>query len=613
MYARPLPRIMIFCCLVFILTGSWSATAQREPERESVRPKRPAVTGVNGLIVSGHSLASMAGARIQMDGGNAADAAVATLATLNLTEPMMSGLGGNGFFTIYDKGSDKTYSLNATGAAPLALDPANVTPDELARGIKAGVVPGLFGGWIRLLERFGTKSLSEVLAPAIEYAEKGHALDPFVASSISRSQSLIERFPSTADVLLPKGRPPLPGEVHRYPALVGTFKSLVRAERRALGDGKSRSEALQAAYDCFYNGEISRKMVTFYKEHDGLFTAEDFARYEPLWTEPIQTRYRGYDVYSTPSTSRGGLEVIMQLNLIEGFNVAEMGHNSAETLHLIAESIKLAKSDIYHFVADPKFTNMPTAGMVSKEYAAERRSSINPKRAMRFPNHGDPSQYQNVALASQWKELPFEHRSQFAEEPFEGSTTSFSIVDQFGNVVVCTPTLGSLWGTGVAVADTGIIFNNGTRIGSTSPYPDDVNYVRGGQIPILNNSPVLVMRDGQFHMSLGTPGGETIGQTEFQVLLNVLDFGMTIQEAVEAPRMSLSADPNFYKPGATVSMQLENGISRKVFRRLKRMGHRPQPAADFGIGSNQGILVNPETETMTAGADPRRMMYAIGW
>jgi len=606
-------RMLAVLALLVAVSHSARSTAQDESKSERYRAHRPAVTGVHGLVTSGHSLASMAGVRIQMDGGNAADAAIAVLATLNLTEPMMSGAGGNGFMTIYDKASDSTYSLNATGAAPLRIDPTKVTPEELSRGIHAGVVPGLFGGWIRLLDRFGTKSLADVLAPAIEYAENGHPVSPFVASYIAGSQSLFERFPSTTRVFLPNGRPPEPGELLKYPDLANTFKRLVAAERDALARGKSRSEALQAAFDCFYVGDIAKQMVRFYENNGGLFTAEDLARYEPIWAEPLHTQYRGFDVYTTPSTSRGGLEVVMQLNLIEGYDLGTLGHNTPESLHLIAECIKLAKADIYHVVADPKFTNMPTAEMISKDYADTRRSVIGLRRAMTYPDHGDPGREQKVALASRWKRPPPANRPLLSEKAYEGSTSSFSIADQFGNVVVCTPTLGSAWGTGVIVGETGIFYNNGTRIGSTSPYPDDVNYVRAGQIPILNNSPILVMRDGEFYLSLGTPGGETIGQTQFQVLLNILDFGMGIQEAIEVPRISLTAEPNFYKPGADITVRVEDRIPKGIIRRLKRMGHRTEARSGWSMGNMQGILMNPETGTMTAGADPRRMMYAIGW
>jgi gamma-glutamyltranspeptidase/glutathione hydrolase len=598
--------VKLIAFIVAVVLSGWVGAQDGVP----FRAKRPAVTGVHGLVTSGHSLASMTGVRIQMEGGNAADAAVAVLGVLTLTEPMMSGPGGNGFMTIYDKASDRTYSLHGTGAAPLAIDPSQVMPEELSRGMKAGVTPGLFGSWIRLLDTFGTMSLGEVLVPAIEYAENGHPVDAFVVRMIERNQELFEKYPTTARVLLPKGRPPEPGELLKFPDLARTFKRLVAADQEALEAGQSRSEALQAAFDLFYRGEIAQEMVRFYEENGGLFTAEDLARYQPILTEPIHTQYRGHDVYTTPSTSRGGLEVVMQLNLIEGYDIGQLGHNTSESLHLVAESIKLAKSDIYHFVADQEFTNMPTAGMISKKYAAARRSAIKSKRAMVYPDHGNPGRQQT---ASHWKRPPTDLRPQYSEKAYEGSTSSFSIVDEFGNVVVCTPTLGSAWGTGVIVGETGIFFNNGTRIGSTSPYPEDVNYVRAGQIPILNNSPILVMRDGEFHLSLGTPGGETIGQTQFQVLLNILDFGMGIQEAIEVPRISLIAKPNFYKPGAEITMRVEDGIDKKVVRRLKRMGHHPEQTPAISLGNMQGILRNPKTDTMNAGADPRRMMYAIGW
>jgi gamma-glutamyltranspeptidase/glutathione hydrolase len=606
-------RVLMILPLINVLAFSGAVAAQEESKPARLKAHRPAITGVHGLVTSGHSLASMAGVRVLMDGGNAADAAVAVLATLNLTEPMNSGAGGNGFMTIYDRASDHVYSLNATGAAPMAIVANQVTSEEMLRGVKAGVVPGLFGGWIAMLDRFGTKNLADVLEPAIEYAENGHPLDRYVAMSIARQQSLFERFPSTARVFLPNGRPPEPGELFKYPDLANTFRRVLDAEGEAIRQGKSRSNALQAAFDRFYKGDIARQMARFYQENGGLLTAEDFASYEPIWTEPVHTDYRGYDVYTSPSTSRGGLEVVMQLNLIEGYDLKQLGHNSAQTLHIIAECIKLAKSDIYHFVADPKSTDMPLAEMISQDYAATRREAIDEGRAMAYPEHGNPQGQETSNLGSQCKQALPEDRPLYPERAYGGCTTSFSIADRFGNVVVCTPTLGSGWGTGVIVGQTGLFFNNGTRIGSTSPYPDDVNYVRGGQIPLLNNSPIIVMRDGEFFLSLGTPGGETIGQTQFQVLLNVLDFDMGIQEAIEAPRLCLNAKPNFYKPGAKITMRVEGRVSSRVLDRLKQIGHRPQATAEFAIGNMQGILMNPHTGTMTAGADPRRMMYAIGW
>ncbi len=571
---------------------------------------RPEVPGPNGLVTAGHPLASMAGLRILMDGGNAADASVAVLAVLNVVRPQMSGAGGNGFFTYYDATGNTLHSLNATGAAPLALDARELEAEQLNKGIRAGVVPGLFGGWIALLQRFGTLSLAEVLAPAIDYARNGHPTEDSVARAIEAAAELFRRFPSSEAVFMPEGRPPRTGEKVTMPDLARTFERVVAAEQTALAAGVSRIEALQAAFDLFYRGEIASEMAEFYREAGGQFTEEDFAAYEPIWTSPIHATYRGYDIYTSPPTSRGGLEVLMQLKLVEGFDLAAMGHEDPRTQHLLIEAIKVAKADIYHFVADPKLHDVPVDGMLAASYAERRRELIDPGKAMTFPGPGRPAGDASAAGNPPWSD---NSAQQLAEASVPGSTTSFSIRDADGNVMAATPTHGGLFGTGVVVGGTGLTFNNGTRIGSTSPYPDDVNYARGGQIPILNNSPIIVMKDGEFVMALGTPGGETIGQTQFQVLVNVLDFAMPVQAAIEAPRFSLFAEPNFYREGADITVRFEDRLSQKQFDDLKAMGHELRLAPSFSLGSIQAILKNEKLGTITAGADPRRAAQAVGW
>ena len=567
---------------------------------------RPAVPGVRGLVTAGHPLAAMAGMQMLTQGGTAADAAVAVLATLNLVEPMMSGAGGNGFFTVFDASTGEVLSLNATGAAPRALDASALAPEELDRGIRAGVVPGLLGGWIALLERFGVMSLETVLAPAIGYAEQGHPVDAYVARMLDRSSELLESHPTTAAAFLPEGKPPAAGAFVRFPALARTLRRLVEAEETARLNGGSREAGLQAAFRRFYRGDIARDMARFYQDRGGLFTRDDFARYEPVWTEPVNTTYRGYDVYSSPTTSRGGLEVLMQLNLVEDFDLAALGHNSAEALHLVAEAIKVTKADVYAFAVDPDHASMPTAGLLSKSFADDRRALIDQGRAIAFPEAGAPDGAE-ASVAWAGPSRPAAH-----ETSVPGSTTSFTVVDAAGNVVVANPTLGSLWGTGVVVGETGLLFNNGSRIGSTAPYPEHPNFARGGQVPILNNSPTLVMKDGAPFLALGTPGGETIGQTQFQVLLNVLDFGLDIQEAIEAPRIALEATPNFYRSGAEVTVQVEGRIPPAVAVELERLGHDVDLVAEYVLGNMQAVVWT-DTGAMLAGADPRRMMYAIGW
>ena len=280
------------------------------------------------------------------------------------------------------------------------------------------------------------------------------------------------------------------------PDLANTLRMVVEAEQAALAAGETRSEALRAAFDRFYRGDIAEEMARFYRENGGDFTMEDFARYEPIWAEPLHTTYRGYDVYTSPPTSRGGLEVTMQLNLVEGFDLRALGPGSAETLHLLSEAIKVAKADVYAYAADPALVDVPLDELLSKDYAAARRSLIDPSRVMTYPGAGNPVRVDDgqsdpraaAEPAPEWR------RGHLAEQAYAGSTTSFSIADQFGNVVAATPTHGGAFGTGVVVGNTGLTFNNGSRVGSTSPYPDHVNYVRGGQIPILNNSPIIVLR-----------------------------------------------------------------------------------------------------------------------
>jgi gamma-glutamyltranspeptidase/glutathione hydrolase len=588
--------------------------AQAAPERPGVAAShRPEVPGVHGLVTTGGPpLAAMTGARILMKGGNAIDAAVAVLATLNVVEPANSGAGGNGFMTYFDKKSGKVYSLNMTGAAPKALRAAEMTPETLGEGVKAGIVPGLFGGWVAMLERFGTMRLSTVLEPAIGYAANGHPLDKSVVRGIAGRKAFFEKFPTSAALFLPGGEVPEVGVMFKNPGLAATLRKVSDAERAAIGGGASRSAALKAAHDRFYKGDIAQEMVRFFRENGGLLRAEDFASYQPIWAEPVHTTYRGYDVYSSPSTSRGGLEVAMQLNLVEGYDLAKLGQTSPELEHLLIEAIKVAKSDIYKYVGDPKFTKMPTAGMLSKSYAAERRRLIDQARAIAFPAAGTPPA--NVTSDAEIAPPADEPRPRFADEAQDGHTTSFSIVDSIGNAVVITPTLGSGYGTGVVVGNTGLLLNNGMRIGSTSPYPEDVNYVRGGQIPILNNSPIVVLRDGKLALTLGSPGGETIGQTQFQTLVNVLDFKMPIQEAIEAPRFALSASPNFYRAGSAVSVRIEGRFPAATLDALRGMGHNLTVVPGFGgIGNMQGILVHPKYGTLTAGADPRISGYAIGY
>jgi gamma-glutamyltranspeptidase/glutathione hydrolase len=607
--ARSSAVALTLALIPLIAAAALYAQQQAAEAPASARPfySRPAVAALNGVVTTGHPIASSAGLQMLLKGGNAFDAAVAVGVIAGLGEPEMNGIGGNGFATIYDKKSGRVHSLSMAGAAPKALKPAEMTPETLNAGMKAGIVPGNLGGYLSILDKLGTMSIAEVFAPAIEYAEKGYAIDQMLAQSIDRGKNNLGKYPTTARIFLPNGQPLKAGELLRNPDYAATLRKLVDAERQALAKKATRSQAIKAAFGRFYKGDIAQEFERFFKENGGILTAADLAAYEPQWTEPLKTAYRGYEVFSNPSTSRGGFEVLMGANLVERFDLASFGSGSPQATHALIEAIKVSKADIYRYVADPKFVTIPTAGLLSKPYASARSVLIDMSKAGAYPEPGAPDGKSSTSAPGSGKA--------FAED-YDGEqhTTSFSIVDKFGNAIGVTPTLGGLFGNNVVVGNTGLLLNNGMRLGSTSPYPDNVNYVGAGKIPILNNSPVVVLKDGKLAFVFGTPGGETIGQTQFQMLVNLIDFQLPVQQAIEAPRFSLDAAPNFYKPGAEVTVQIEGRMPAATLEALKAMGHKLRVLPGWGsIGHMQTIKIDPVTGAITAGGDPRRTGYAMGY
>jgi gamma-glutamyltranspeptidase/glutathione hydrolase len=573
--------------------------------------------GRNAMVASAHSLATLAGLEILKKGGNAFDAAVAVASTLNVVEPSRSGIGGVGFMTLYIAKTGEVVSLQMTGAAPYAA-----TPDKFKNkrdqeaGYLAGVVPGNFGGWVYLLEKYGTMRLSDVLESAIDYADNGFPVDSYLLETLTDSKSNLEIFPTTARVFVPNGKVPALGELIVQKDLAKTFRRLVAAEAAAAKAGKARGPALMAAYDLFYKGDLAKEFVAFYKENDGLFSLKDFADYQPVWAKPVHTKYREYDIYSNGPTSRGGVQTLMNLNLLEAYDLKKMGHNSPEYAHLLSETIKLVNADVYKYVADPKFNAIPLEGLLSKDYANARRPLINAAKAGPYADAGTPPGAAKASPAPKGPESS--SRPEVAPEASyedDPNTTHFDIVDKAGNAVAGTPTIGT-FGTKVVVGSTGVIFHNATRYGSFSPYKDDVNFIDGGKTPLINNSPLVALKDGKLFMVWGTPGGEGIGQTQMQAFLNVVEFGMGIQDAIEVPRIELRARPDFYKPGAEVTIGFESRMPEETRKGLEAKGHKirleEQPWAQV-FGGMQGILINRAQGTMTGGADPRRGGCAIGY
>ena len=397
--------------------------------------------GTRAMVTSAHSLATQAGIEILRKGGNAFDAAVAVAAVLNVVEPSRSGMGGVGFMTLYVAKTGEVVSLQMTGAAPYAATPDKFkSKRDQEAGVLAGVVPGNFGGWVYLLEKYGTLPLSDVFAAAIEYADQGFPVDSYLGETLGDARSNLEIFPTTAAVFVPGGALPKAGERLVQKDLATTFRRILAAEAGARKAGKTRGQALMAAYDFFYKGELAQEFAAFYKENDGLFTLKDFADYQPVWAKPIRTTYKEYEVYSNGPTSRGGIQTLMNLNLLESYDLKAMGLNSAEYIHLLAESIKLVNADVYRYVADPKVATVPVDGLLSKAYAAERRKLIKLDQASPYAAAGNPAASATPGVSATGSTpapghgapAPDTSVSSYEDDP---NTTHFDIVDAAGNAV----------------------------------------------------------------------------------------------------------------------------------------------------------------------------------
>ena len=349
------------------------------PHGVNYQSHRPVVMGLNGMVSSGHPLASQAGISILQKGGNAVDAAIATAAALNVVEPLMSGIGGDGFVMVYWKDADRIDICNGTGAAPYAATRERYLPDGIPmKGMLSVSVPGLLDSWLSSHAKYGVLSLGEVLAPAIDLAANGFPTSHVLSQAIA-SDPLLRSFPTSKAVFTKDGRPLRPGEILRQENLARTFQAIVDGGR-----------------DAFYQGDIARAIVKFSEEQGGLLTMRDLADSHCRWQQPISTTYRGHTVYEAPPNSSGHI-LLQELNMVEQFDLKSMGCNSPEAIHLMVEAKKLAFADRETYVADPEYLDIPIAGLVSKDYAKERAKLIDPERAAHEVAAGDPWRHQGVA------------------------------------------------------------------------------------------------------------------------------------------------------------------------------------------------------------------------
>ena len=535
---------------------------------------RSTVTGRRGMIASAHPLASLAGVRILMEGGNAIDAVVAVAAALNVVEPYMSGMGGDGYMHIYSAREQEHTVLDYMGRSPYGATFEEVgDPESRARGPRSPLVPGACGGWLAALERYGSMDAAAVFQPAIEYAEQGFPLTVNNAEFIDFNVPEMLRHPSTTETYLPHGRAPVAGEIMTQPDLA---KSM-----RAIAEGGA---------DVFYRGEIADRLVRYMEENGGLITHRDLRDFAVEWQEPISVPYRGFRVFAPPPPCQA-IQYLETLNIMEGFDVAELGHNRAATLHRFIEAAKMAQADRAEYAG---IDNPPTAGLLSKEYASQRRAEIG---ARARPSGGE--RYTSVKMEDEV--LAGDPRQWMHSE----CTTHFSAIDADGNAVGVTQSLGAGFGSAVVIPGTGIALNN--FLNWMDGDPQSPNVVGPGLKTEMCMSPVQVWDEQGLRFLIGTPGSYGILQTTPQMIMNVIDHDMNIQAAIEAARVKATT------PGPVVDV--ETRIGEDVLHELTQMGHHLNRLGPWnaGVGGGQGILVDPESGGFMGGADPRRDGYALGW
>jgi gamma-glutamyltranspeptidase/glutathione hydrolase len=554
-------------------------------------------------------------------GGNAIDAGVATVFAQAVLEFDRFGIGGEAPILIRLAKENRVVAINGQGFAPRAATVEWFRQREIeyiaGDGFLPATVPAVVESLILALDRFGTKSLGEVLAPAIAAADDGFPMYPSFREHIEQfADRFRTEWPSSAKVFLPNGNIPEVGDIFVQKDLARTLKRLAAAEAEALSKGANRSAALRAARDAFYDGEMTREIVRFQREFkssdetgfvsNGLFSEEDFAAYHARVEEAAKTTYRGIEVYKLGFWSQGPV-LLQTLNILEGYDLKALGHNSAAYIHLLSEAMKLAFADREWYYADPDFVGVPELGLLSKDYAAQRRKLIHSEMASLELRPGDPYPFQPAPVAH--ADIP----ASVAFRPDPPGTTGTRIADAEGNVFSATPSGGWFY-TSPIVEGMGFVL--GTRGQSFWLDPEKPNKIEPHKRPRTTLTPSLALKDGKPFLAWGTPGGDVQDQVNLQVFLNIVEFGMDIQQAVEAPLFQiLDFSPSFYPREAVPGgMRIETRMPEGVAEELQEMGYDVRPAGPWSIGDGTALLIDPARGVMFGAAGPRRdKSYALAW
>ena len=573
---------------------------------------RPVIMGTNGMVTSGHYLATRIGLHVLEDGGNAVDAGVAMGFALAVLEPYIYGIGGEVPILVYLAEEKKVLALSGQGHAPressiqafraLGID---AIPGD---GLLATCVPDAVSTWIAALSRFGTMDLARVLEPSRELAEKGFPMYGRLRDAIGKSADMFQNeWPTSAAAYMPEGRIPGIGEVYRQLDLAGMYRTLIDAEARGRKGG--REAGLQAAHDAFYRGVIAQKIVDFARNtswpdstgrrNSGFLSAEDMARYASRVEEPVKLNYKGIEVCKCGPWTQGPV-FLQQLSILAGYDLPALGHNSPEYIHLVIEAAKLAFADREKYYGDPDFVKVPLDVLLSPEYAAGRRKLIDPERASMELRPGNAPSSEPV-------------RREGGSDLHKGDTTHLDAVDRWGNMLSATPSGG--WFRSSPVIE-GLGFPLGTRMQMFTLDPAHANALMPGKRPRTTLTPSLALKDGKPFMVFGTPGADQQDQWTLQFFLNHVEFGMDLQEAVDAPNFHTSHFPaSFYPHSADPGvMTVENRIPDETVQSLKGRGHQVQVVHAWSHGRVLGIRYDPDTGVLYGAASPRlETGYAMGW
>jgi gamma-glutamyltranspeptidase/glutathione hydrolase len=530
----------------------------------NIRGTRSPAVGRHGMIATSQSLASAAGLRVLQEGGNAIDAAVTAAAVLAVVEPSMNGIGGDLLAIVYDAKTKKVYGLDSTGRSAYAATPEEFAKrglkDMPGRGVLTVDVPGVIEGWHQLLTRFGTISLAKAMAPAIAFAKDGFPVAELMADEWQDNLKTLSSDPATAATFLPDGKPMKQGDVFANPRLARSMEVIAKEGR-----------------DAFYKGSIARAIVNDIKQRNGLLDMRDFAEHKADWVEPIAVNYRGYDVLEMPPSTQGFVALQM-LNIMEGFDIKKLGHNTADYLHVVTEAKRIAFADRSAFLADRDHMNKDVLKkLLSKDYAAQRRKEIDMNKAAK--EYGPTRDFSGN-----------DH----------GDTIYLSAADGQGNVVSFIQSLFASFGAGFVAGETGItLHNRGSGFTLQAGHP---NQIGPHKRPLHTLVPAMIMKDGKPWVSFGVMGGDNQAQAHAQIVANFVDFGMHVQEAGDAARMRHMGQ----------SLALESGIGPDVRKALEGKGHTIREGRGQ-MGGYQAVFIDPRTGVLLGGSDLRKDGLAIGW